>query len=147
MLPKIVNIEDLPIGNQQEEVNEIKPSFLFDFNTGDFVLRDGKMVKVYELESLKIWIEKTLKTELFRFKVYDGTDYGTQLEDLIGQNLPPAFVESELQREISESLTKHTMIESISNFELEKVKSKLIVRFKVNLVGGDTFEQEVNYNV
>ncbi|MEH7389660.1 DUF2634 domain-containing protein [Bacillus sp. JJ1474] len=147
MFPEIVNIENIPIENNQDELPEIKPSFLFDFKKGDFVLVNGNPVKVEGIEALKVWIEKTLRTEKYRFKVYEGTDYGTSLEDLIGQNLPPAFVESELQREINESLLRHPIIDSVSNFDLEKNNSNLTVKFTVNLIGGSEFEQELIYNV
>ena len=147
MFPEIVNIENIPIENTEDELPEIKPSFLFDFKNGEFVLINGNPVKVEGIAALKVWIEKTLRTEKYRFKVYEGTDYGVSLENLIGTNLPQAFVESELQREINESLLKHAAIESLSNFELEKNKSILTVKFTVNLVGGSLFEQEVTYDV
>ncbi|USK54364.1 DUF2634 domain-containing protein [Cytobacillus solani] len=147
MFPEIVNIDNIPIETTQDELPEIKPSFLFDFQKGEFVLVNGNPVRVEGIEALKVWIEKTLRTEKYRYKVYEGTDYGTSLEDLIGQNLPPSFVESEMQREINESLLRHPIIDSLSNFELEKNKSNLKVKFTVNLVGESSFEQELTYNV
>ena len=38
-------------------------SYLFDFNKGDFVVRDGKLVECDGMDALKVWIEKILKTE------------------------------------------------------------------------------------
>ena len=58
-------------------------SYLFDFNKGDFVVRDGKLVECDGMDALKVWIEKILKTEKGRYRIYDGTGYGCQLEDLI----------------------------------------------------------------
>lgn len=147
MFPEIVNITDMPIESNQEEIPEIKPSFMFDFKKGEFILINGSPVKVEGIEALKVWIEKNLRTEKFRFKVYEGKDYGTSIEDLIGQNLPTAFVESELQREVNESLLTHPIIDSLSNFEFAKEKSTLKVKFTVNLVGESSFEQELTYNV
>lgn len=147
MFPEIVNIEDIPIIEEQMVVPEIKPSFLFDFKTGDFVMKNGKIVKVYGIESLQIWIEKTLRTELDRFKVYEGTDHGTSLEDLIGQNYPISFFESEIQREVNESLLRHQAIESLTNFEFQKNQSRLNVKFVVNLFSGVSFGRELTFNV
>lgn len=146
MLPKLVNITDIPVNPEQENV-DIKSSFLFDFAKGDFVLVNGKLVKASELESLKVWIQKTLRTELYRFKVYEGKEYGVRLEDLIGQNLPVPFIQSEIQREITDSLLKHEAIESLSNFEVSKDNTVMMVKFTVNLVGETSFEQEVTYSV
>ena len=38
-------------------------SYLFDFDTGDFVVRDGKLIECDGLKAVKIWIEKILRTE------------------------------------------------------------------------------------
>lgn len=147
MFPEIVNIEDIPIIEEQTEIPVIKTSFLFDFKTGEFVMRNGRLVKVNGIASLQVWIEKTLRTELDRFKVYEGTDYGTSLEDLIGQNYPISFFESEIQREVNESILKHPVIASVTAFELDKDKASLHVKFTVNLVSGVSYGQELTYNV
>ena len=68
-------------------------SFLYDFSKGDFVIRDGKLVECDELEAIKVWIEKIIRTEKNRFPIYDGTEYGCYLEDLIiGNNYTIEFV-------------------------------------------------------
>lgn len=134
MFPQI-NIEE-----QAEETTNIGTSFKFDFEKGDFILENGKLVKVEDLEALKIWINKVLRTEKFRFEIYKDIDYGVTLEDLIGQTLPRKFVESELKREISEALTKHSMIDNVSNIMTERDGSKLIINFQVNLTDGNSLE-------
>lgn len=58
-------------------------SYLYDFEKGDFVIRDGKLIECDGIEALKVWIEKILRTEKGRYQIYDGTSYGCQLEDLI----------------------------------------------------------------
>jgi hypothetical protein len=146
MLPEIISIYDLPIApDAPEEQPTIKPSFLFDFEKGDFVLQNGKLVKVYGVDALKIWIEKNVRTELDKHKVYEGQVYGVRLWDLIGQNLPQPFVESEIERELNDSLLQHSAIDSLTEFNFTREKSKLLVSFSVNLVDGTTFEQEVTY--
>lgn len=147
MFPEIFNIENIPLDNIQDDPPINKQSFLFDFVKGDFVFVNGKPVRLTGIDALKIWIEKTLRTEKYRFRVYEGQEYGTSIEDLIGLNLPLAFVESELQREINESLLKHPIIESSSGFSLVKSNSRALVNFSVNLAGGYSFQQEVAYIV
>jgi hypothetical protein len=146
MLPETISIYDLPTTpDAPEEQPIIQPSFLFDFEKGDFVLQNGKLVKVYGVDALKIWIEKNVRTELDRFKVYEGQVYGVRLWDLIGQNLPQPFVESEIERELNDSLLQHPAIESLTEFNFTRENSKLIVSFTVNLVEGTSFNQEVTY--
>ncbi|TCO69495.1 DUF2634 domain-containing protein [Marinisporobacter balticus] len=142
MFPDIANTE---IDTQKSaETTNLGKSFLFDFDKGDFILQDGRLVNVEDIEALKVWIEKVLRTEKFRFEIYKNVDYGVALEDLIGQTLPRQFVESELKREIRESVIKHPMVSDISNLIAEQDGSKLKISFKVNLVDGNTVNTEVN---
>jgi hypothetical protein len=70
-------------------------SFLFDFTSGEFVVRDGKLVECDGMDAIKTWIEKILRTEKDRFSIYHDTDYACYLEDLIvGSNFTAAFIES-----------------------------------------------------
>jgi len=104
-------------------------SFLFDFSIGDFVIKDGKLV---ETDDITVWIEKIMRTEKGRFKIYEGTDYGCHLEDLIiGSNYPISFVESELKREIEDALLQNPNIKAISNFALLRTKSGITVSLEV----------------
>ncbi len=146
MLPQITQLQinttdknDLPYTGK---------SFLFDFEKGDFVLMDGRLVEISELEALKMWIEKILRTEKYRYKVYereDKNEYGVVLEDLIvGNNFPQSFVESELKREISEALKRNPMIQSLSNWNIEKENPLLKISFKVNLKDETFFTHEVS---
>lgn len=148
-LPKIVELEF-----DTEEIVENLPnlgkSFLFDFDKCEFVFENGKMVSVTDVEALKIWITKVLKTEKFRFKIYEKAinredEYGVTIEDLIGAVLPHQFVQSELKREIENALLKHPRIEYLSSFEIEQVKDRLYINFRVNLIDGETFESGVSF--
>ncbi|QEK13732.1 DUF2634 domain-containing protein (plasmid) [Crassaminicella thermophila] len=148
MLPEIANLEINT--NQTEEVPNQGTSFLFDFKIGDFILKNGRLVKVSDIEALKIWIEKCLRTEKFKFKVYEkenkDLEYGVTIEDLIvGHDYPQSFIESELKREISIGLLKNPMIASLSEWKIEKKNPIVNVSFRVNLKTGETFTQEVNF--
>lgn len=142
MLPDISNIE-INIDNETETSYQNKRSFLFDFSQGDFVIKDGRIIKTKDLVAIKVWIEKVLKTEKFRFEIYRDVDYGISLEDLIGQNLPRSFVESELRREVKEAIERHPGISEVTNITTEQDGSRLLIRFKVNLEEDISFEQEV----
>lgn len=142
MLPQITELEF----NTQEVTEDLPKqgkSFLFDFEKGDFVLRDGKLVEVYGKEALKIFVKKTLRTQRYRFEIYKDVDYGINTADLIGTSYPKDFVHSEMRREIITALTAHPFIDNILNFEFEKVGSSLKVKFVV-ATAYDSFEQEVD---
>jgi hypothetical protein len=144
MFPEIVNIEDIPILEDQLTPQPPGKTYLFDFEKGDFVRKDGKLVKVEGVEALKVWIEKNIRTEIDKYKVYEGSVYGVGIWELVGQNLPQPFVESEIERELIESLSLHPEIESLTDFEFVREKSRLIIKFTVNVTNGTSFNQEVS---
>lgn len=115
-------------------------SYLFDFNKGDFVVRDGKLVECDGMDALKVWIEKILKTEKGRYRIYDGTGYGCQLEDfIIGNTYTLEFTEAELKREVEEAILKNPLVISVSNFTLTKTANALTIQIEVktNDTAGD----------
>ena len=129
MFPKTQDLTPTTI----ESTGAVGKSFLFDFTAGEFVIRDGKLVECNGMEAIKTWIEKILRTEKGRFTIYSGTDYGCHLEDLIvGSNFSAAFIESELKREVSDSLMQNPQIKSISNFEVIRGTNSITVSMEVN---------------
>ena len=127
---------NVPEENIAETSNGTK-TYLFDFDKGDFVVRDGKLVECDGIEAIRVWIEKIIRTEKWRFPIYEGTDYGCHLEDLIiGNNYTVEFVESELKREIEEALLLNPQISTVSGFSLERDANSITVTLEVYI--GDT---------
>jgi hypothetical protein len=145
MLPQITELE-FNTETITEDLPPIGKSFLYDFDKKDFVLKDGKMVEIYGVDVLKQWITKVLKTERFRFRIYDDVEYGVTIEDLIGSNFPRAFVEAEIKREVTTSLLRHTHIQTVEEWSFERDGGWMKVNFSVGTVEG-SFWQEVNFNV
>ena len=107
-------------------------SFLFDFTAGDFVISDGKLIECEGIDAIKVWIEKILRTEKGRFRIYNDTDYGCRIEDLlVGSNYPVEFIEAELKREIEDALKQNLNILSVSNFNIERSASGITVSMEV----------------
>ncbi|OOM81798.1 hypothetical protein CLPUN_09820 [Clostridium puniceum] len=120
-------------------------AFLFDFNLGDFIVKDGKLLELEDLEALKMWIEKILRTERFKFKVYETgerVEYGISLLQFVNSGYPQAFVQAEIQREITESLLKNIKINSLENFTFSRINRTLGVSFRVNTIYG-SIDKEV----
>lgn len=117
-------------------------TYLFDFDKGDFVLQDGKLIEVEGEEALRVWIEKILKTELDVYEIYKDEVYGTGIQSLIvGNAYPLDFIKAEIQREISEALLSHPFINSVTDLEISKVDDDLQIAFTVN------HTLEVSYSV
>lgn len=148
MLPSIADLEFENDELAEEDVPTIGKSFLFDFKKGDFVLKDGKLVVLEGMEALKMWIIKVIRTEKFRFRIYENTEfendeqYGVMLEDLIGSNFDREFIEAEIEREVTEALLLHEYIISVDEWQFERNSKKMTVSFAVT-----TYDETLNMEV
>lgn len=124
-----------------------KISFVFDFETGDFVVEDGKIKQCTGDEAIEIWVQKICRTEKNRYRVYDDTVYGVIIEDLtIGTRYTMDFVESELRRELEEALLQNEQIIGLASFECEYTgNDKLIIKADIITTTNGILTQEVIY--
>ncbi len=137
--------QEVSLDNLKSSDNEVSitgKSFLFDFNLGDFPTNDGKLTEISGIEALKLWIQKVLKTEKFKFKIYENKEYGATLLELVNADYPIAFKKSEIERVVTETLLKNTAIKSLNNFNFERNKRTLKVSFTAYTIYG-TSENEV----
>lgn len=127
------NSIDITLDNETQTSSGTK-SYLFDFENGDFVVRDGKLIECDGIESIKVWIEKILRTEKGRYSIYDNTEYGCHLEDLIiGNSYTAEFIAAELKREIEDALKQNPQIKSVTNFKITRNKNAITVTLEVVL--------------
>lgn len=127
---------------QINETSNSGKSFLFDFNKGDFVIKDGKFVEIEDVEVIKQWVNATLRTEKFKYFIYQ--DHGVEIEDILENGLSGELLKIELFRTIKEALEVHEQIQSISNFNITQVGSVINITFTVNLTDGSSFGGEIN---
>ena len=124
---------DIAIDNKSDTSSGTK-SYLFDFENGDFVVRDGKLIECDSIDAIKVWIEKILRTEKGRYPIYDNTEYGCHLEDLIiGNSYTAEFIEAELKREIEDALKQNPQIISVTNFNITRNTNAITVTLEVVL--------------
>ena len=62
------NSTDIMISNETKSSSGTK-SYLFDFANDDFVVRDGKLIECDDIDAIKVWIEKILRTEKGRYTI------------------------------------------------------------------------------
>ena len=118
----------------------------FDFVAGDFIYEDGKPKILTGIDALKVWIEKAIRTARYRFPIY-SFQYGCELEDIIGYDIPRAVLESEVQRVIREALIYDNRISDVRDFIIERGGDWLKVSFTVITALGDSFQQGVTAGV
>lgn len=117
-------------------------SFLFDFDKGDFVFLDGKIQVVAGEKALKVWIKKALRTEKYKYKIYEIIDdtYGIELNEYLHSDLPTGVIYAGIQSGITEMLITHPDITAVTSFEFTKEKHSLKVAFIVSSVYGSITE-------
>lgn len=108
-------------------------NFLFDFDTNDFVVKDGKIIELVGNAAVVFWIEKTLRTEFEKAQVYKNTEYGTIIETNVGKSFPLEIAKNIFEENIKSSLLKHERISSISNFTLSQEADHVTIGFEVAL--------------
>ncbi|MCO1599819.1 DUF2634 domain-containing protein [Desulfosporosinus nitroreducens] len=143
MLP---NISRLEISSTDvEQVTSQAPAhktFAWDFEAGDFVLKDGKIPEVTGAEYVKVWVEKALRT-IKGIIIYEGTDYGSAHHGLIGRSFDREFTHAELERTIKEALLINSVITSVSNFEVETDEDRVTLSMTLNTIYGEVIMSNV----
>lgn len=124
----------------------MKNTYDFDFEQGEFVMSGGAVGILSGVSALELWINKTIRTQFDRYSIYDGKNYGANIEDLIiGKSYGFDFVESELKREIETALLKHDDILSLESFSVVKNGTILNISFTLFTVYGK-LNEEVSYD-
>lgn len=143
-LPKVAQLTfpDADLTIPQTNQQRIHVTYDWDFDAGDFALKDGKHVQLTGIEYLKVWIQKTLRT-VKNTLIYTGTDYGSDHYSLIGQNFHPDFEKAENKRMIREALMQNDAITGVESFSFSQTGSRLTISFTVQSIYGTTNQQAV----
>ena len=124
----------------------MKNTYNFDFKQGEFVMSGGAVDVLTGVDALRLWIDKTIRTQLGRYSIYKGKNYGANIEDLIiGKSYGFDFVASELKREIETALLRHEDILGMDKFSVVKRGTVLEVSFTIKTVYGN-IDKEVRYD-
>lgn len=133
----------------EEEIEEAAESTelgkvpLYDFENNCYALKDGKMVMCDQSEAVRQWVAFLIKTKMDKYKVYDGTEFGTYIEDYIGyKSNDIGFVMSEIEREITEKAELNRAIDYVDGFDFKKEDGLLKIYLTVYLKTGEEVEVE-----
>lgn len=126
----------------QEQADNVHRTLAWDFIAGDFVLQDGKTIVLTEMEYVKGWIQKMLRTVKNSF-LYEGTEYGSEHHALIGRNFHPDFSRAEYERMIREALLKNDAITQVDEFAFAQDGERLNIRFMVKSIFGTVNEEVI----
>jgi phage baseplate assembly protein W len=87
------------------------------------------------IDAVKQFIRKAIATARFRFMIY-GADYGSEIDALIGQDVPDALLQAEIPRVITDTLIYDDRIVGVDGFVIERVADGLYVTFTVDSIYG-----------
>lgn len=125
MLPNNENYDD----ELDEELDsdfdiETEPSLTYAMKlTGEENNEDRFFGKVDEVDAIEQAILKLINTERYEYEIYSW-DYGIELQDLIGQQIP--YVMSEIKKRIIDAVTADDRIESVEDFEISQVSRHVL---------------------
>ncbi|MEF2967472.1 DUF2634 domain-containing protein [Paenibacillus sp. M1] len=132
-----------PLQNREERFVEVKPvplpsrTYFLDFETGQVEEKriDGKAAIVQS-------IRKAVLTARYRYLIYNS-QYGCEIESLLGQDISPQLLHSEIKRVIKEALMEDDRIQAVEQFQIVRENDRLFVTFTV-LTAEGVIEQEVS---
>lgn len=94
------------------------------------------------LEAMRQAIWKILRTERYRYAIYDW-NYGVELEELYGKNV--TYVIPELKRRIEDALLADDRVTAVTDFSFSQEKDSVTAAFLVHTIFGDvTAERTVD---
>lgn len=145
ILPEISFVDYSKTVNIKEKQKNGK-TFLIDFQKGKMLRVNGKLIKADDERAVRMWIEKALLTEKFKWNIYKdngSNQYGMQYKAmLLGQRFPTHVLYSEFTRELEETVLKNKQIKEIKDIDVKLVKHTLETRFTVVLQDFREFEWE-----
>lgn len=127
-----------------EQSTTIARTPLFDFEKGEYVIKDGKIVECTQEEAIRQWVGFLIKTPADKFEVYKDTAFGTYIHNLIGWK-DAGFVASEIKRELSEKCPDNRAISKIEDFEFSRNGGVMNIKFTA--IKKDNEEVEVDIDV
>lgn len=127
-------------GELEEKEVQLAQEWAWDFDEDEFKLKNGQMYIVEKNEAIKIWIYKILRTERFKYLIYDH-DYGHDLKDFIGKTGTQAYIKAEIKRMVEEAIlsTLEDYVLELRNFKVD-IDSDLVM---ISFVAMTIYDEEV----
>ncbi|WP_080839982.1 DUF2634 domain-containing protein [Cohnella massiliensis] len=147
-MPSLFPVFDAPElveENRQSSAPAYRRSWLFDLESGDFVIDgSGRVAEADGLNAWAQWCIKAVMTERFAFLSY-GPNYGGELREAKRQPTKKA-AEAEIARTITETLLVDPRTETVRDFAYVWRGDEVMVSFTIVPVVGDSRRLEVRLN-
>lgn len=135
--------------NKVNEFEEVGTDFLFDYDTGQHIMKNAVLVECTAIQGVQQFIQNVLRTKINSYKVYtegETETFGISIYDYLGKRtLPLGYLNSELKREVTEQLLKHPLIVSVTDWKGTREKLGLHISFTVTLIDGTEIKESDFY--
>jgi len=122
-------------------------NFEFDYVKGQFNIVDGKPAMNSGVQAIEQWIILFFNTALNAYPVYANTKFGTNINSLLGKKLVNnGFVESEVQRQITEGFALCPDIQKITSYNMVKNGRTLQINMTILTYSGQTISSNISIN-
>lgn len=119
----------------EEELDEPSLTWRLDFEKG----RIHGMLD--EEDAVIQFAQKALSTARNRYLIYTD-DYGSELDELIGEDVTDAYLDAEIPRMIRDALIYDDRVDEVSEIRYERKDSDLFITMVLETIYGD-IETEV----
>lgn len=119
-------------------------SLLWDDDTDDLMLIDGGLVLAEGELSVGEWLTCNIGVERGKCPIYDGTDIGVPLSELMGAKgaVPITTIMAVLQSKIEETALLCPDVDSVSNIQLTRQGNGAHLTMTVTMTDGEQLKQE-----
>jgi len=129
----------VPISTVIREHEQPSRTYKLDFERGR-ILAVGSCDG---LDAINQFIKKALLTPRFRCLIYDN-QYGSEIKQtIIAEDATRAFIETDLQRIVSDALLVDSRILNVYGFSFEFKDEKVHAKFSVSTIFGEIIMEEV----
>ena len=109
--------------------------YKFDFETGNYIVRDGNLIVLDDpKDKIKQWLKFLIHSEFDHVAIYKMTGFGLSLKKYVGKkSLPLGFIASEVKQQLIEKIKLNPLIKEVSKVQVSK-NSKVQLIFDIWIV-------------
>lgn len=116
------DVEEFPVSTEDDEEYVIR-DFEIDFST---MRMTGRIVE--GLDAIEMWVQMALRTKRYEWLIYSW-DFGEEYTELLGYSYTQEYLDSEVERLITECVTQHPYVTGIEDLNVEVEQEKLHITF------------------
>ena len=130
-----IDVPEAASGTESSSDLPLYREYAYDYDNNRFLLQDGKPYLIEGNDALRVWIYFALRSTRFRYTAFTA-DYGSEIDNLIGQPFAGAITALELRRYITEALRINPYIVELSGWQSNREGSHIHMSFDCRTIYG-----------